>query len=318
MLRLLASAVLWALAAPLAAQSFQLVTVGAGEVTGNYFAAARAICEAVNRDRPDRLRCSPDPTTGSIYNLDALRDGQIDMALVQSDWQRLALEGEGRYAGGHRMDDLRSLMGLYPEAITIVARGDSGVVGMRDLLGKRVDIGHSSTGRRATIERVFNGLGIREADFAELAELPVGSAINELCAGRIDATILITGHPNAGVGRALAECGAVLVSVAGPAIDSLLDQNGDYSRAVVPAGAYPGLERDVPTFAVTATLVTLASTDEAMVEAMVGQVLGRLTTIGRSAPVLAHLDPALMRTSGLTAPLHPGAAAAFDAYFGEN
>ena len=97
---------------PLRAGELQLFTLGSGGVSGSYYAAARALCDEVNRSERGRLRCSPDPTAGSIYNLRALRQGQVDFAFVQSDWQRQAYEGKGGYANVGPMQDLRSVLGL--------------------------------------------------------------------------------------------------------------------------------------------------------------------------------------------------------------
>ena len=107
-------------------ESLRLFTIGAGDVGGSYYASAQAICEVVNRAERGRLRCSPDPTQGSIYNLDALRKGQIDFAIVQSDWHREAFEGTGIYGRDGHFKDLRSVVSLYEEPITIIARRGAG------------------------------------------------------------------------------------------------------------------------------------------------------------------------------------------------
>jgi TRAP transporter TAXI family solute receptor len=313
MLRALLAA--FALAAPAAAQDtpeLRLFTVGSGEVGGGYYAAAAAICGQMNRAERGRLRCSPEATAGSRYNLMALHTGQLDFALVQSDWQRAAYEGAGAFAETGPMTDLRSVMALYPEAITVLARRDAGIGRLAELKGKRVDIGQPASGRHATVTRMIEALGAGPADFAALLELPAGAAVSELCAGRIDATILILGHPNPTTARALAECGAVLVPVDGPAIAEAL-AGPDYTRTAIPAMTYPDLRGDVPSYAVTATLVTRAGTPADAVSALVADTLDGLPELAITAPILARLDPAAMRTRGLTAPLHDGASAAFGA-----
>jgi len=298
---------------PAPAQDVEFFTIASGTIAGGYYTAARAICDTVNRSEAGAVRCSPDPTSGSIYNLDALREGHVDFALVQSDWQRQAVEGTGPFAEAGPMTGLRSVMGLYPEAITVLARTGLEIETAEDLLGRRVDIGHPSSGRHATNRELFGLLDIAASDFAFLAELPVGSVVDELCAGRIDASLLIVGHPNGEIARALAECDAQLVPMRGPAVETLLDRNPDYSRMFIPASAYPALDEDVPTFAVTATIVTLARTDDATVSRLVALVTEHLPALARAAPVLSGLTPGEIRSRGLTAPLHPGAEAAYAA-----
>jgi len=294
-------------------QELRLFTVGSGEVNGAYFAAANAICDNLNRDRRGVLRCSPEATPGSIYNLAALRTHQLDFAMVQSDWQRAAFTGTAALASQGAMPELRSVMSLFPEAITIVTRRDSGITSLSDLRGKRVDIGHPASGRRASVMRLIDSLGLRRADFAAMLELPTGAAIQELCAGRIDATVLIVGHPNETVASAMADCDAILVPVSGPDVDAVFGESGDFVTATIPASSYPQMTGDVPTYAVTATLVTREDMANDIVEALVSDTLASLPDLAVRTPLLAGLTPEEMRSRGLTAPLHPGAEAAFTA-----
>ncbi len=314
MLRTLVSIVMLALAASAAgAQSLRLFTLGSGDVSGGYYAAAKAICDVVNRAERGRLRCSPDPTVGSIYNLSALRDRQIDFAMVQSDWHRQAYEGTGPYAPAGPMANLRSVMGLYREILTIVARPGAGITRTADLVGKRLDIGHPASGRRATVERAIAVLGLKPEDFSQIAELPTGNALDALCQGAIDATVLIIGHPNAAVGQAITKCGAILVPIfQGSKIEQALEGTLHLNRTTIPSGSYPTLTADVPSFALFATIVTRADTEDDIVKVLVKSTLAKLRLLGQNAQVLGHLDPVEMRTQGLTAPMHNGAKLAFD------
>ena len=69
MLLALLMAVLLALSAPLRSQDLTFFTVGSGELGGGYYVAAAALCDAVNRAEHGAMRCSPEPTSGSLYNL---------------------------------------------------------------------------------------------------------------------------------------------------------------------------------------------------------------------------------------------------------
>lgn len=312
-------AVLALLSAAAPAGAFTYVSIGTGDVDGGYYAAAAALCARVNEvKRDETLRCAPESTSGSLYNLSALAIDQLDLAIVQSDWQKRAVEGASVFADDGPMTDLRSVMSLYPEAVTLLVRRDAEIGGLRELIGKRVDIGHPSSGRHGTMLAVMEAAGLTEDMFAEVVELQSGSAIAQLCAGRIDATALIIGHPNAQIARALDECDIELAPLTGPAIDALLAENPDYRRFYIPMQAYyPTLDRDVATFAVTATLVARESTDPAVVQALVEGALDNLDALRAGVPILENLEPGSMRDNGLTAPLHPAAAAAFDAYDAE-
>ncbi len=291
------------------------ISVGAGEVSGGYFAAVRAICERVNLVDRASLRCSPESTAGSIYNLFALRYGQLDIAMAQSDWHRHAWDGTAAFAARGPTPTLRSVMSLHAEPLTLLVRRAAGVRGFGDLRNRRVDLGHPSSGRRATIGVLMHAYGMTLDAFAATYELQAGAAIAELCAGRIDATLLIVGHPNAAIARTLRECAVDIAPIMGPEAEALVDDGSVYTSLVISGRSYPELAEDVRTFGVSATLVTLAAMPDAIVEAFARETLNGLAPLARRAPVLEGLDPAAMRTRGLSAPLHPGAERAFEAFF---
>jgi uncharacterized protein len=284
----------WALmATPLAAQDFRFFTLAGGDVGGNYFATARAICAEVNRAEAGRMRCSPEATPGSVYNLDGLAAGEIDFAIVQSDWLLAARDGTGAFEARGPMEDLRGVLALYQEQVTLLAAPDADITALDDLKGARVDIGPPASGRRATAERLLGILNLAPTMFGQLSELTTGPAIDELCAGRLDAIILVTGHPDLAVARAISTCNARLVPFADPALAETIADTGLYAMSEIAAGAYGASSPAVPTYGVTATLVTRnlePSTPDMRVIALVNASRAAASVLARRVPVLAGLQ----------------------------
>ncbi len=295
------------------ARALEFFSLASGDLGGGYFAAASSICDQINRKHRGVLRCSPESTPGSLYNIAALRSEQVDVAIAQSDWHRLAYEGAPPFEDAGPMTNLRSVMALYPETVTILARRGAQIDVAADLIGKRVDIGHPASGRHATNSRLLDILEIVPEDFAALYELTTDQAYQELCAGRIDATVLIVGHPNAGISNALAECDAEIIPLDGPGMVAVLSDNPDYSPNYIPIDTYAQLSRDIPTFSVTATVLTRTNVDDNLVEILVRETIASLGAIQTQAPLMRGVSLAGMDQTGLTAPLHPGAIAAFAA-----
>ncbi|WP_405402720.1 TAXI family TRAP transporter solute-binding subunit [Paracoccus sp. Ld10] len=292
------------------AQDLRLYTIGSGDVNGSYYAAATAICQETNRVEAG-LRCSPEATPGSIYNMEALRTRQLDFAIVQSDVQHMALTSEGPFDGGPPFADLRSVMSLYPETLTVLARPDAHILSLRGLVGKRVDIGLPASGRQATAMRLLESLGLDRSDFRALLQLSTGTGLDELCAGRIDATVLLLGHPSAVVARAIADCDARLVNISGPEVRAFIEANSDYVYASIPRTVY-GKKGRTLSFGVLATLVTRTDMPDDIVAAITANMVANLPSVGVSAAVLENLSISDMQQSGLAAPMHPAAAATFD------
>src|SRR5665647_3730529 len=82
---------------PAAAQQ-KFVTVGTGGVTGVYYAVGGAVCRLMNKDRAKTgLRCSVESTGGSVFNVNAIKSGELEFGLAQSDIQYNAAKGEGQF-----------------------------------------------------------------------------------------------------------------------------------------------------------------------------------------------------------------------------
>jgi len=293
---------------PANAADLRLIEIGTGGTSGVYYPTGGAICEMVNRDRMDHgVRCVAQDTSGSIANLERLRSGSLDFALVQSDVQFQAVHGSGVFAGTRPDKSLRAVFSLYQEAFTIVARRASDIHQFEDLKGKRVNIGNPGSGQRSTMEAVMTAIGWTLDSFSAVSELSSSDQARALCAGEIDAAVFIVGHPNRSIADATADCDSVLVPVATATIDKLLAENSYYSHALIPGGSYPGNPEDVKTFGVTATFVTTSQEEVALVEHVVAAVFGQFEEFRSLHPSLASLDKSHMITEGLSAPLHYGA-----------
>ena len=110
------------------------VTIGTGGVTGVYYPAGGAICLIVNKGRKDHgIRCSVESTGGSVFNLNTIRAGDMDLGIAQSDWQFHAFYGTSRFQDQGPFKDLRSVFSLHPEPFTVVARADASSLSWRDV-----------------------------------------------------------------------------------------------------------------------------------------------------------------------------------------
>ena len=307
---ILALALSLAVAGGVRAQEPQVVEMGTGSIAGVYFPVGIALCRLVNRTRAEHgIRCAARLTGGSIANIEALRAGEIDLAIVQSDIQHAATTGEGPFAESGPWPGLRSVMSLYPEALTVVARADAGIATLGDLAGRAVAIGAPGSGQRQMVDDLIAAAGWTPDIFAETPELPSTELADALCSGRIDAFALVVGHPALAIQEATGACDTVLVAIDGPAPTALISENPFYAEAVIPGGLYPGVPRDVPTFGVEATLVTRDDVPDAVIDTLVRSVLSDLDTLRGLNPVLASVSGEDMATVGLTVPLHPAAEA---------
>ena len=293
-------------AAPALAQQ-KFVTIGTGGVTGVYYAVGGAICRLMNKNRAETgLRCSVESTGGSVFNVNAIKAGELDFGLAQSDVQFNAAKGEGQF-GGNADPDLRAIFSVHPEPFTVLARPDAGVKQFADFKGKRFNIGNPGSGTLLSMEELLKQLGWTKADFALAAELKADEQGTALCDNKIDGFFYGVGHPSAAIQDPTIACGAKLISLTGPAVDALVKGHPYYAKATIPGGMYANNPNPTETYGVLATVVTSAKVSDDTVYALVKAVFDNFDEFKKLHPAFAILDPKAMITNGLSAPLHPGA-----------
>jgi uncharacterized protein len=296
-------------AAVASAQEQQFITIGTGGVTGVYYPAGGAICRLVNADRQEHgIRCSVESTGGSVYNVNTMRQGELDFGIVQSDVQYNALEGLGaEFEGQGPFEGLRAVFALHPEPFTLLARADSGIATFDDLKGERVNVSNPGSGSRATFEVLMDAKGWTMDDFALASELKSAEQSSALADNNVDAIAFIVGHPNGSIQEATTTVDANLIPVSGPEVDGLVEENPYFSKAVIPGGMYPGNPDDIATFGVRATVVTRADVSDEAVYQVVKAVFDNFEDFKQLHPAFAILDKEEIVTGGMSAPLHPGA-----------
>ncbi|MDF2183640.1 TAXI family TRAP transporter solute-binding subunit [Grimontia hollisae] len=291
------------------AQANQFVTIGTGGVTGVYYPTGGAICRLVNKTKKEHgIRCSVESTGGSIYNINTIRAGELDMGIAQSDWQFHAYNGSSKFKDQGAYKDLRAVFSVHPEPFTVVARADAGIKTFDDLKGKRVNVGNPGSGQRGTIEVLMAEMGWTMDDFKQVSELKAAEQSKALCDNKIDAMVYTVGHPSGAIQEATTACDSVVVEVNNAASNKLVANNDYYRTATIPGGMYRGNDSDVQTFGVGATFVSSAEVPEEVIYHVTKAVFENFDDFRRLHPAFANLKKEEMVSDGLSAPLHPGAA----------
>jgi TRAP transporter TAXI family solute receptor len=299
-----------ALAVPagLAQAQQKYVTIGTGGVTGVYYAAGGAICRLVNKDRKQHgIRCSVESTGGSVFNINTIKAGELDMGVAQSDVHFNASKGVGQFKDAGAYPDLRAVFSLHPEPFTVLSRKEANVKNFAEFKGKRFNVGNPGSGTRASMEELLGAMGWKMSDFSLASELKADEHGPALCDGKIDGFFYAVGHPSANIQDPTTTCGAKLVSLTGPAVEKLVKERPYYAHATIPGGLYPNNPQETRTYGVLATFVSSSKVPADTIYAVVRAVFENFDEFKKLHPALANLKPENMIKDGLSAPLHDGA-----------
>lgn len=284
------------------------VSLGTGSIVGVYYPAGGAICRLVNRGKKEHgVRCSVESTGGSVANLNAIRSGEIDLAIVQSDWQYHALNGTGIFSDQKPFKELRSILSLHNETFIVAVTEKSGINNIDDIVGKRIDFGPQGSGMHSTMEILMAIKRWNKSSFANVTYLSPSEQPKALCSGQIDVMIYAAGNPNGSIQEATQNCKVKLISIDAQTIDKLISMNPYYVKAKIAGGIYPNNPQDIETFGVKAGLITSDKVSPEVVYQITKAVFDNFDNFKTLHPVFSSLKKNEMVKDGNSAIIHPGA-----------
>lgn len=224
---------------------------GTGGIGGSYYACGNAMTQILEENLD--LKVEVKTTAGSAANLRLLRDGFLQMAIVQSDTLSDAVNGEGSFADDP-CDTVRAVAGLYTEECQIIVPADSEIETVGDLYRKRVSIGELDSGVMRNAEQILLAAGLT-TDMIDVENLSFADAAAAMEAGEIDAFFCTAGAPTTAVAELARQMNIRVLSLDDGILNSVLRLYPGYFACTIPAGTYQGQDADVQTLGVKAVLV---------------------------------------------------------------
>ena len=284
----------------------EFITIGTGGVTGTYYPTGGAICRQVNKMKKEtKIRCSVESTGGSVYNINTIKNGELDFGIAQSDVVYQASKGTGKF-DGKQVKKLKSVMAIYPELLALVSRKDANIKSIMDVKGKRINLGNPGSGNEATALTLFDANNIKKSDLKFAGALKAAEMPDALRDNKIDGYFYMIGHPNANIKDATNSVDTRIVPLEGKAVDGLISKYPYFAKAQIAKGLYKGVDAPVNTFGVKAVLVTSTDVSDKAVFTVVKAILENFDSFKKLHPAYNHITKESL-LDGLSAPLHDGA-----------
>ncbi len=283
------------------------VTIASGNIDGIYYPTAGAICLALkktyNEEGIQQIHCNVEPSEGSVNNLTELLNQEVELGIAQSDTVRKAWEGSLPFQTASKQ--LRSVLSLYSETLTIISLKKTGINTLADLKGKRINLGIPGSSSEQTSHELLTACGFKPND-TTLTTLSQSDAAQALKKNEIDAYLNIVGHPNESVWNLASTEAISILPLTDACLQSVLAKSRLYVKAIIPANIYPGIDTDIESLGVKATLMTTADADEGLIYTTTKAIIEKLYRFKRIHPDFAIPNPKTL-FEGLIAPLHLGA-----------
>lgn len=216
-------------------------SIGTATISGTYYPTGNSIARVLSANLNGVVAIA-EPTAGSLANIEYLRRGQIDLALLQSDvaWQA------GNSTADNRFRELRIIASLYSEVIQLVVRDNSNIKELKDLKGCRIAVGDKDSGSAASIIPVFKAAGLEESDYTIVYER-FTRATESLIDGYVDAVYYAGAVPADGIIRLNAKMPVRLIGIPTDVRQKLLAEHPYFTGENILAGSYKNQKADVTT-----------------------------------------------------------------------
>ena len=267
-------------------------------------------CETEYLCGPAGLIVNTRTTLGSIANVQAVNSGLTNSAVAQIDVVKMAIAGEGPFAGSGRTAQIRVIANLYGQDVHLVAAADADILNVADLRGKRVSISNENSDTIIIVRAILAAYRLPEWRFVANFD-PADRAAQLLRNGELDAFFFVGGTPVTLIEQLLSDGVAVLIPIDGAGRDRLLAQQDYLSVHTIPQDTYSATP-PVDTVSVEMLWITHVEQPDDLIYAMTKALYHPLNR--------AMIEPRVLGTNFLeldvaaenaVAPLHLGAARFF-------
>jgi uncharacterized protein len=254
------------------------------------------------------IRVSGAISEGSIENIEAIRIADADVILAEDLFATMAHNGTGLFKG-RPIGELRSITNLWPQVLHLLIRSDKVSTGdLQDLDELTASIELPDSGNRFITEMLLKNLksGRHKIRWRPMSNLAAAEALKK---GHVQGLDMIGGLPIPLVTALFSEMKSSLdlLEITNGQMDAIDPEfRSIFFRQVIPAGTYPGQNKNVNTVAQMSVLCVAASLDPQVVYALTKALYENLEYLAKVHPACKSisLDKAL---EGLTVPLHKGA-----------
>ena len=277
---------------------------GTGGEAGTYYGYGTVLAQYISDNTDAKITVVS--SGGSAANIDDLEANTRQLGFVQNDVAYYAVNGI-RLFDGAPVENISALAAMYIEAVQVVTNNPE-IKSIEDLKGKNVSIGAQGSGVNFNAIDFLAVYGMTEDDITP-QYLNFQETCDALKDGKIDAGFVVAGAPTPAITELCTTQGAQLLSLDDEHIAALQEISAAYAKTAIPAGTYDGIDDDVITVGMKATIVANDTVTDDEAYAIVKAIFDGKDEITQAHAKGAEIDLEFASTCGI--PYQAGAAKYF-------
>lgn len=279
----------------------ETLTIGTGSPGGTYYDYGAGLARLLTRklNLPVLMR----PTEGPTENIKLLEAGQIQLAFVTLGVAQQAWNGGGEWTGGKQFRAMRAVFPMYDTPFQFMVLQESGIQSIAEFTDKRVGIGPQGGTSGIYMPEFFKILkvspAIRTGSWSDLAAAMQARSLDALAVG--------AGVPFPEFAELERKNKVRYLPLTAAQMVALRLAIPELGSSVVPAGAYPSLNRHYQTVGLYNFAVAHRTLPDDLVYAITAAVFANNDELMQIHHAAADTVPANF-TRNTILPFHGGAA----------
>ncbi len=221
------------------------LAIGTAAAGGFLYPLGGSIAKVIS-ETVENVEVTAEATGGSVENLKLTGSDPTYMGLAGSDSAFDAVHGKNKFDGNPQ--PVQTLMVILPTHFYMVTTTATGIDEIADVKGRRISTNVPGSGIEVTALRLLTLAGIDPEKDVTREKMSIGDSTAALKDGKIDAFFMTGTSVSAPLIDLAATPGLTMKLIPTDTYsDKLNEQFGQvYTRGVIPAGTYPGVDVDVP------------------------------------------------------------------------
>lgn len=276
------------------------ISLGTASVGGNYYVLGAGLAGIWNSKVPG-VEVTPEATGGSGANVGLVQNGDVQVAMTVDNTAYNGYYGLG-WADGTKYDNIRTMIGIMPSGLEIVAATRANVKSIYDLAHKTITIGPATSGGNLMARDLVATLGIK---WGAKQDLGWSDAMSAIADGLIDACMDYGTFPHAARTELVAnvECNWIELSAEDRA--KMVAAYPYYFEGIMPAGTYKYMDEDYHTLMTYNIIFCHKDLDDELVYQLTKATLENLEEWKLSSDSVKYVKAENILKCAV--PLHPGA-----------
>lgn len=280
----------------------KLIVLGGASTKGSFWPVSNSICNIVNKDKDiHNFRCLPSVTGGSVYNINAVLTGELDMALAMTNVL---------HEQYHNTDDgksLRFLSNLYKEPVLVIVKKEGAIKSFDDIEPSTIiNIGNAGSGERVLADKMFTIMNWNKTNFSNLTTYTTNESIASFCNNELDVIVTAIGLPNDNYTYLAKECDAMYISLSDRLLDNFVE-GPFYAEYNIPLELSPNNTEAAKTAHTNIILFSKHENSNEMINAVLSSLFKYFDEFAESMPLLSLSTKEYYSSQSIQIPIHSGA-----------